>query len=94
MWAAMGAPVALSQQIEKASIDVYPENHLPLQIFSVLFTQWHTGMGGREGLMYSAVYQEMDERGIRKAKQRQDLMSAVRVREREALNVWGEKRKN
>lgn len=93
MWQALGAPDVLRAAIEEQQTNVYPENTLPLQAFIALQTQWRSGMGGREGLIYGEAYKWMDEHGIRKQKKRQDLMWAVQVMEFEALRVWAEARK-
>lgn len=92
MWQAMGAPDVMRSAIEEHETEVFPENKLALQAFSDLQTQWRYSMVGREGLIYRAVYQWMDEQGIRKRTHRHDLMWAVQVMEFEALRVWGEKR--
>lgn len=88
MFQAMGAPAALSSAIEAQETEIYPENQRPLQAFEALQTQWRSGMGGREGMIYSEVYRWMDEHGITKRKARIDLMWAIQVMEAEALKIW------
>lgn len=36
-------------------VDIWPENWLAVQIFAEARTQWHTGMGGRTGLIYPSL---------------------------------------
>ena len=88
MFKAMGAPASMRNAIEAQETDVYPENMLPLQAFGELQTQWRSGMGGREGMIYSEIWKWMDEQRIIKRKRRQDLMRCLRVMEAEALRVW------
>ena len=71
-------------------IDVFPENWPALCCFMDLQTQWRSGMGGREGLIYAEVRGWMDERGLTRKKKRQDLMWRVQVLEMAALNAWAE----
>ena len=91
MWEAMGAPAAMKQQIEQTGVDVYPENIQALQVFQAMWTQWHSGMGGREGLRYEALPVIEDRLGVKK-KEKADLFWALQVMEDEALKVWAEQR--
>lgn len=86
--------MGLSAEDLEFEVEIYPENWLAILAFCDLQTQWRSGMGGREGLIYSEAYGWMDERGIRKRKKRQDLMWALRVMEMTALKVWAEARKD
>lgn len=46
---------------EAAAVEVWPENWPALNIFCQLQTQWNTsGMGGRTGLRYEALYPLLD----------------------------------
>lgn len=54
-------------------------------------TQWRVGMNGATGLDYTALPAVMDLCGIRK-KQREDVFSALRLMESEALSIWAERR--
>lgn len=54
-------------------------------------TQWHSGMGGREGLRYEVLPVIEQRLGVKK-KQRNDLFWALQIMEGEALRVWGEQR--
>lgn len=57
-------------------------------------TQWHIGLSGRTGLIYSEAWKWMTEQGITKRKQRQDVMWCLQVMEGEALRVWAEQHKD
>lgn len=94
MWQAMGAPAAMKAAIEQQETGVYPENHLALQAFASLQTQWRSGMSGRESLIYSEAWKWMDEQGITKRKKRRDLMRCLQIMEAEALKTWSAQRKS
>lgn len=91
MWRELGAPAQMRTQIERAQIDVYPENADALRYFGLMATQWRSaGMGGREGLIYAELWALMTEHGITRKARRQALFADIRVMEAEALNVWRE----
>lgn len=81
---------APQQQLEETG--VYPENWQAVQLFSAMGNQWHSSMGGREGLRYEVLPVIEAWMGIKK-KDRADLFSALQVMENEALSVWAEQRK-
>lgn len=90
----MGIPEAMWEQMRKKEhLSVFPENWQPVQLFVDLQTQWRSGMGGREGLIYSEVFRLMDEVGLRGKRKRMDVFRALQVMEGEALSIWAEKRK-
>lgn len=77
--------------LEEQHCDVYPENWQAVQVFIAMSTQWHSGMGGREGLRYEVLPVLEDRLGIKK-KHRAEVFGALQVMEREALSVWAEQR--
>lgn len=89
--AAFGVSAEALPDREEA-VTVYPENWTALQAFLGLQTQWRSGMGGREGLIYSEAYAWMSENGITRRKKRQDTMWALRAMENEALRIFDEQR--
>ena len=93
MFAAMGIPESMwAQMREKAVVGIYPENWAAVEAYGQLQTQWRSGMGGREGLIYSEVYLWMNEQQITDPEDRQDLMWAIRVMEYESLDIWAKQR--
>jgi hypothetical protein len=80
---------APQQQPEETG--VYPENWQAVQLFSAMGNQWHSSMGGREGLRYEALPVVEQRLGIKK-KHSADVFAALQVMEREALSVWAERR--
>lgn len=85
----MGAfGVTPDKPLEAPEIEVWPENWTPLQLMDHMSTQWHSGMGGRSGLMYSEAWRWMDETGLTEREARLDVMQAAQVMERELLRIW------
>lgn len=65
-------------------LDVWPENWLPMQVFSRLGTQWRVGMGGATGLDYSALISVMNLLEVKK-KDRGYMFWAIQKMESAAL---------
>lgn len=63
---------------------LWPENWLVLEIFSRYCTQWRVGPSGVVGLDYSVLFLEIDRHGLT-GDEREDLMDALRVVERAAI---------
>lgn len=66
------------------SVDLWPENWPPIQIFTRLSTQWRVGAGGPVGLDYNVVFHELDRKGLADDEY-DDMMAAIRVIESTAL---------
>ena len=75
---------------DNSTIEVWPENWLPFQVFSGSATQWRVGAGGATGLDYLAVDWVM---GMLKVPEedRLDVFHAVRILESEALRQMNKK---
>lgn len=73
------------------TVDVWPENRAPMEVFAGMQTQWRIGMKGATGLDYAAMPAVMTMVGV-KRKRRADVMGAVQVMERETLRLWAERR--
>lgn len=75
---------------DNSTIEVWPENWLPFQVFSGSATQWRVGAGGATGLDYLAVDWVM---GMLKVPEedRLDVFQAVRILESEALRQMNKK---
>lgn len=61
-------------------MEVWPENIEVFQLFSLLQTQWRTGMSGPTGLDYNVLFTYMDKLGLS-----MDLLPDVRIMESAAL---------
>lgn|GEM_PF-1607332 len=77
--------------LEEQACDVYPENWQAAQVFIALQTQWHSSMGGREGLRYEAISKVERSLGVKK-KDSAAIFGALQVMERAALALWAEQR--
>ncbi len=69
---------------DTSDFDVWPENWIPLQVFSELSTQWRMGPGGPTGLDYGAVQWVM---GLLKVKRQYEVLRDIRVLESSALKT-------
>lgn len=72
--------------------EVWECNLEAFDLYQYMSTQWHTGMSGRTGMVYSEAYKRMDELYIRGAENRLNLMNDLRVMEAETLAAMAEKR--
>lgn len=66
---------------------LYPATGRALDLYALLQTQWHCGMGGRTGLIYAEAFAMMDRLEIPKDAQL-PLFQDLQVMEREALSIW------
>ncbi len=73
-------------------VEVWPENWLALQVFSMVRTQWRVAMGGPTGLDYAPLPFVFDTLNVGK-KKRLDTLWAVQQLEAAALNVMSEANK-
>lgn len=69
---------------DNSDFEVWPENWMPLQVFSELSTQWRMGPGGPTGLDYGAVQWVM---GLLKVKRQYEVLRDIRVLESSALKT-------
>lgn len=72
-------------------VEVWPNNWEAVQLFSSVCGQWRVSMAGAYALDYKAVAAAMDLMGVKK-RRRKKLFEFVRVMEREALSIMGEKK--
>lgn len=68
------------------SVDVWPENGPPLDLFRRIATQWRAGGGGPFGLDYTVVYRELDRLKLAPEAE-EEMMAAIRVIEAAALRA-------
>lgn len=86
----MNADDALGQiaaQLGEIHQDLWEENVPAVEVFADMQTQWNVGMSGVIGLRYEALPLLLDLRGI-VAAARADVVAAVRVMERAALEFF------
>ncbi len=89
----MGATPEMFEGLRAArTVDVWPENELPLRVFIAMGTQWRTGMNGPTGLDYAALPAVMDLIGV-SSRARGYVFDSVRELESAALSVMSETRK-
>lgn len=69
---------------DTSDFEVWPENWIPLQVFSELSTQWRMGPGGPTGLDYGAVRWVMD---LLKVKKQYGVLRDIQVLESSALKT-------
>lgn len=79
----------LAEDVGEATIEVWPENWLPVKVFSMLSTQWRVGPGGPTGLDYGVIPGVMQIMGVRN-KDRLHVMEAIRQMEVAALGAMTE----
>lgn len=65
-------------------VDVWPENHEAVSIFSQCATQWRIGVSGPTGLDYTAVFGVMEASGVSEP---MDCLWRIQAMEAEALRV-------
>lgn len=71
-------------------VDLWPENHPPIQLFTRNCTQWRVGMGGPIGLDYGVIFHELDRAGIT-GDDYDEMMASIRIIETAALEAINEK---
>lgn len=76
---------------EPEQIDVWPEHHIPLRLFSACITQWRAAPAGLIGLDYSVV-PWVAERCDITPQELHEAWQAVRGMEAEALRLMAEMR--
>lgn len=74
---------------EQETIEIWPENLLPMQVFQAMGTQWRMGFNGPIGLDYSVLPMMIKQLGVSK-KERKRVFDDVMVMERAALEVMRE----
>lgn len=68
--------------------ECWPDHWLPFLVFAALDTQWQHGSSGqRTGLKYEAIPVVLEQFGVEK-KMRADVIGAVWILEKEALEVF------
>jgi hypothetical protein len=72
------AGIAAQQAAQE--FEVWPENHEVFLLFSVMQTQWRTGMGGPTGLDYNVLFTYMERKNLSI-----DLLDDIRIMESAAL---------
>ena len=75
---------------EPPTVNLWPENWPPVELFMQLHTQWRTGPGGAVGLDYGVVFHELDRRDLSRDEY-DELMAAIRIIESTALKAMREK---
>jgi hypothetical protein len=78
-----------SSDFASPSVDLWPENLAPLDLFQRISTQWRAGAGGPFGLDYNVVYREIDRLALDDESQ-EEMMAAIRVIEAAALRAMRE----
>jgi hypothetical protein len=68
------------------SVEIWPDNVRPFEVFQALQTQWRVGMGGPTGLDYSAIPVTLRLRGVPRAAWPQ-LFGDLRIMESAALSA-------
>lgn len=92
MLAGFGIPGELAGRLmEAATVEVFPENAVALDVFSRMQTQWRIGPTGATGLDYAALPIVMEAVGVKK-KARPDVFARVQVIEQEVLRLLDERR--
>lgn len=72
------------------SVELWPENWPPIQLFNRLSSQWRIGAGGPIGLDYNVLFHELDRMKLGEDAY-DDLFAAVRVIESAALDQLHQK---
>lgn len=71
-------------------VEIWPENWLPYEVFLRMRSQWHQGMGGATGLVYSSLDAVMRRSKVSE-EEYDDVFDAVQVMEYAALNDMAER---
>lgn len=74
---------------EKKTVEIWPDNVLPLRVFQAMGTQWRMGFNGPIGLDYNVLPGVIERIGVPK-KERNQVFDDVQVMERAALLVMRE----
>ena len=91
--AVMGVPPEMRDALkDAATVDIWPEHDVAVNVFAAMATQWRSGMGGATGLDYAALPAGLDLSDVPKW-DRADVFACVRVMESAALAVMAELRK-
>ncbi|HHK5988958.1 DUF1799 domain-containing protein [Neisseria sp. P0009.S008] len=80
-----------ADELTADEVDVWPNNWEAVQLFLAVSGQWRVSMVGAYALDYNAVDVAMDMMGVKK-RRRKKLFGFLRVMEREALSIMGEKK--
>lgn len=76
---------------EEEHTECWPENWEPLQVFSVLQTQWNVGQASVIGLRYEAIPVAMQMAGV-SMRDKQAIYRSLQVMELEALSIFNKKK--
>ncbi len=71
-------------------IEIWPENHQAINLFTSISTQWRVGAGGPTGLDYNVLFTRMARMGL-SDEQYEQLFDDIRVIESEALSILNKK---
>ena len=71
-------------------VEIWPENMLPFTVFNEVSSQWRVGANGPTALDQTFVFMYMDRMGI-KYKKQLEVIRAIKVMERAALNQMNKK---
>lgn len=71
-------------------IEIWPENHRAINLFTSISTQWRVGAGGPTGLDYNVLFTRMARMGL-SDEQYEQLFDDIRVIESEALHILNKK---
>jgi len=77
--------------LDDATVDIWPDNLAATNVFVAMTTQWRTGFGGATGLDYNVLPSVFRLTGIPR-KEWPDTFECVRVMEAEAMHVMAEQR--
>lgn len=69
---------------EDWTVELWPDNLIPVNVFIAMATQWRVGPGGPYGLDYNTLPAVMDMLGV-PAEERADVFDAIREMEDAAL---------
>lgn len=69
---------------EKKTVEIWPDNVLPLRVFQAMGTQWRVGFNGPIGLDYNVLPGVIERIGVPE-KERNQVFDDVQVMERAAL---------
>ena len=85
--AEMAAAGLRPEDYQEELFELWPENELPIAVFSALSTQWRMGgMGGPTGLDYNVLFSRMDRLKLSDSAHEQ-LFADIRIIECEALTI-------
>lgn len=84
-------PRERAEALAAQTLDIWPENEMPILVFAAMQTQWRIGMAGSSGLDYSALPVVEARLGVGES-DRYEVFAALQLMERAALTVFAERR--